>query len=112
MTQLPKEFAALEPFVATWALPTETERSERRWRSTPAEFQAFYDGMMPHLDRILALLAEHTAADAPANVRTLFRLSLAFAEAAPHTEMYRNSAQVPHSFDARRFVAVHGDRVE
>ena len=35
-------------------------------------------------------------------------LASAYAEAAPHHELYGGSAEVPHSFDARRFVPEHG----
>ena len=36
----------------------------------------------------------------------LFYLACAFAEAAPHHELHGGSANVPHSFDAKRFVQV------
>lgn len=110
MAVLPKGFEKLADLLPLWAFPTENARSEKRWSSTPRDFQSFYDAMMPELDRILALLAEHPLEGAPVEVDNLFRLTLAFAEAAPHTEMYGNSARVPNSFDARRFVAVHGER--
>ena len=55
---LPTEFADLEPFAATWCLPTEPERWARRLASTMEEMQAFYDACFPraeaamkHLDR-------------------------------------------------------------
>ena len=46
---LPTGFADLEPFAATWCLPTEAERWERRLRSSMDELQAFYDAAFPRL---------------------------------------------------------------
>jgi hypothetical protein len=40
--------------------------------------------------------------------QNLFDLAVAFAEVAPHHELYKNSPLVPHSFDASRFIADHG----
>ena len=45
-SQLPPDFADLEPF-ADWALPTEAERYAKRLASTMAELQAFYDAAFP-----------------------------------------------------------------
>ena len=110
MEHLPEEFGAIEPLLPVWGFATENERSEKRWRCSPQDFQSFYDAMMPHLPRVLEFLAGYGTADPPPEVRNLARLALAFAEASPHTEMYKNSTQVPNSFEARRFVAVHGAR--
>ena len=48
-SQLPPEFADLEPF-AGWALPTERERYAHRLSSTMQELQAFYEAALPRLD--------------------------------------------------------------
>jgi hypothetical protein len=112
MTLLPDGFEKLADLLPIWALPTENARSEKRWRSTPRDFQSFYDAMMPELPRILDLLSRYPLAGAPAEVESLYRLTMAFAEVAPHTEMYGNSAKVPNSFEAARFVAAHGERAE
>jgi hypothetical protein len=112
MVTLPKGFEHLSDLLPEWAFATENARSEKRWASTPRQFQVFYDAMMPELDRILALLAKYPTHGAPEDVANLFRLTMAFAEAAPHTEMYANSNSVPNSFDARRVVAAHGERAE
>ena len=45
MTLLPAEFADLEPFAATWCLPTEPERYGTRLATPMTELQAFYDAM-------------------------------------------------------------------
>jgi hypothetical protein len=112
MALLPKGFEHLADLLPEWALATENARSVKRWSSTPRQFQQFYDAMLPELERILAVLARYRLEGAPAEVGNLFRLTLAFAEAAPHTEMYANSNIVPNSFDASRVIAAHGERVE
>jgi hypothetical protein len=40
---LPAEFADLEPYAATWCLPTEPERYAQRLRSSMDEMLAFYE---------------------------------------------------------------------
>ena len=49
-SMLPPEFADLEPFAATWCLPTEPERWEQRLQSTMDEMQAFYDAAFPRAE--------------------------------------------------------------
>lgn len=108
MSQLPEQFSTLEPFVSSWALPTEQQRSERRWASSPEEFQAFYDAALPLLDDILVYLDQYTLGEIPADALPLYHLAIVFAEASPHVEMYKGAAQVPFSFHASRFIASHG----
>jgi hypothetical protein len=109
MAALPAQFAALEPFVAAWAHATEGARSKRRWAASPAEHQAFYDAMLPRLDELLDYFARFEAGAVPEDARALYHLALAFAEAAPHVELYRGAAEVPNSFAASRFIADHAD---
>ncbi|WP_176593413.1 hypothetical protein [Sphingobium sp. EM0848] len=106
---LPAPFTDLAPLAAHWARPSENERSEIRWSASAADFRALYEAMMPRLDDILALLSQHPATDMPEDVRNLFLLACAFAEASPHHELYGGSSAVPYSFDARRFVRTDGD---
>ncbi len=56
--RLPPEFPDLERFAPIWALPSATERYQRRLDSTIGEMQEFYDAVRPraedaivHLDR-------------------------------------------------------------
>jgi hypothetical protein len=56
-SQLPAEFADLEPF-ADWALPTERERYAKRLSSTMDELQAFYDAAFPRLEDAAAYLEQ------------------------------------------------------
>jgi len=51
---LPREFADLEPFVATWSLASEADRYEQRMSSSMAEMQAFYDAVAPRADAAIA----------------------------------------------------------
>jgi hypothetical protein len=112
MTEHTEKFAVLAPFMADWALPTEQLRSERRWASSPEEFQAFYDATLPLLDELLAYFDKFKVGEVPEDVLPLYHLTLAFAEASPHVEMYQGSAEVPFSFSASRFVAAHADDVD
>jgi hypothetical protein len=46
MATFPADFAVLEPY-ADWALPSETDRYNKRLASTMTELQAFYDAAFP-----------------------------------------------------------------
>lgn len=106
---LPAGFEALEPLVAQWARPTENARNAIRFAASAEDFAQFYALMTPRLDALLALLATCPVhPESPAEHNALM-LACAFAEASPHHELYKGSAEVPHSFDARRFVPDHGD---
>lgn len=107
-----ERFAELEPFIADWALPTEQQRSERRWGSSPEEFQAFYDTTLPLVDELLVYFEQFAPGEIPEDALPLYHLTIAFAEASPHVEMYESRAQVPFSFNASRFVASHGDDID
>lgn len=103
----PDGFSALQG-LADWALPTESERGQRRRDSTLAELQAFYETMMPHLPRLLDYLNEFALDDLPTRERRLLQLSFAFAEISPFVEQYRRVV-LPLNFDERRFIPMHDD---
>ena len=105
---LQQQFADLVPFLATWAHPCEHERSQVRWKMDSEGFEAFYAAMLPRLDDLLAVVDRYELGALPPAVLPFFHLLLAFAEAAPHCELYGGSNRVPNSFDAARFVAAHG----
>ena len=107
--RLPIRLRRLEDFVELWALPTENARSRQRWRASPAEFQAFYEAMMAVVEDVLRYLDRHPVGEIPDSDKPLYLLAVAFAEIAPHVELYRGSAEVPHSFAASRFTATHGN---
>ena len=108
MALLPEQFAGLEPLVRTWAFPTELQRSQQRWVATQEEYREFYEAMLPLLDEVLDYLDQYQTGAMPELALPLYHLALAFAEAAPHNELYECSNTVPNSFDAHRFVAAHG----
>ena len=103
-----QQFADLLPLLEQWALPSEQARSQVRWHTDADGFQAFYAAVLPRLDELLAFVDRYELGALPPEVLPFFHLLLAFAEAAPHCELYGGSNRVPNSFDAARFVAAHG----
>ncbi|MFT5134868.1 MAG: hypothetical protein ACI9SC_003350 [Gammaproteobacteria bacterium] len=112
MKSLPAKFAAIEPFVAAWSLENELLRSQRRWSASVEEYEAFYDAMLPVLDDVLSYLDQYKLGAIPDEALPLYHLTLAFAEAAPHNELYECANEVPNSFSASRFVAAHGEQID
>lgn len=106
---LPAGFDDLAPLARLWAKPTENLRSQVRWQASSEDFADFYSKFMPRLESVLTYLSGFPILGMPLDTHNLYLLSCAFAEAAPHHELYGGSAKVPHSFDARRFVPAHGD---
>ncbi len=106
---LPTGFEDLAPLAARWARPTENERNALRFVATADDFAAFSRAMAPRLDALLAYLGTVPPEPAEGADRNALMLACAYAEAAPHHELYGGSAEVPFSFDARRFVPDHGD---
>ena len=112
MALLPEQFSLLEPFVEHWAFPTELQRSQQRWNTGPDDYRRFYEAMLPLLDQVLEYLDRFKPGEVPAPALPLYHLALAFAEAAPHNELYDCSNTVPNSFAAHRFVAAHGEVID
>lgn len=105
---LPDRFEELMSFVPAWGLPTEDARSSQRWKSTAADFEAFYNAFIPRLEDALAYLGSLGPTEITGAAANLLNLTLAFAEVAPHVELYGSSPTVPFSFEAVRFAASHG----
>ncbi len=112
MALLPEQFSRLEPFAEHWAFPTELQRSQQRWNAGPDDYRRFYEVMLPLLDQVLEYLDRFKPGEVPEPVLPLYHLALAFAEAAPHNELYDCSSTVPNSFAAYRFVAAHGEVID
>lgn len=108
---LPEAFADLAPLAAHWSRPTENERNALRFAARASDFAAFHEAMAPRLEALLAYLAQCPARPTELAQRNALMLACAYAEAAPHHELYNGSSEVPFSFDARRFVPDHGDDV-
>ena len=102
--ELPTQFASLTPF-KEWALATETQRLEKRLRSSMADIQAFYDAMLPLAPAILSYLNDFDLAELDEPQQTLMMLSLAEISAA--VELYEQPDH-PFGFKMTRFVP--GDR--
>lgn len=106
---LPDAFADLQPFAQVWSRPTENQRNAVRYAASAAEFAAFHAALLPRLEALLTYLRDCPASPEDPLQRNALMLACAYAEAAPHHELYGGSNAVPFSFDARRFVADHGD---
>lgn len=106
---MPAGFEDLAPLTARWGRATENERNGLRLAASAEEFAAFDAEMTPRLEALLAYLSDCPPAPEEPGQRNALMLACAFAEAAPHHELYNGSAEVPFSFDARRFVPDHGD---
>ena len=100
---LPEGFEDFEPFT-DWALPLESQRHAKRFASTPAELQRFYDAAMApgrtpdrtrieevvhHLNRYpLGPGGATNHIDGPEDANRLFLISLAVAGVAYSLEAY------------------------
>jgi hypothetical protein len=78
VTWLPAEFADLEPFAATWCLPTEPERYGTRLATPMAELQAFYDAMAPRAAAAVDYCDRYPLDDMPEPVLNLLQLIYSF----------------------------------
>ena len=86
---LPAGFEAFEPFL-DWALPRQTERSDKKIRSTYEEIKALYDfGMRDdHLATALRHCDQFPLSDLPPDTARLFQITLSIAEVRPNVELY------------------------
>jgi hypothetical protein len=98
---LPREFAALEPFVATWIADRAAGRDALRTHQSAAARRAFYDAMQPlivlaldHLD--VTPLPDHDAAQ-----RRLMLLALAYAHVALAIEV-QGPDETKHAVNRQR----------
>ena len=64
-TLLPEEFADLEVFAREWALPSSSERYQRRLVGTMEEMQALYDTVAARGEDALAYLDQFDIEDMP-----------------------------------------------
>ncbi len=99
MTQLPADFADLEPF-AGWSLETEAERYEKRLASSLDELQAFYDAAFPRLEEAMAYLDQLDINALPDEATALLWLCYSLVNASFPVEVWRQP-RVPDSGAAR-----------
>ena len=71
---LPREFAELEPYAATWCLARESERWAQRLRSSMEELRAFYDAVFPRAEEAVAYCDRFPLDDMPADAERLLQL--------------------------------------
>ena len=106
---LPGGFEDLEDLVEDWAMPTQNMRWDKRLASSREELIDFYQALLPHIEEILDHVDRFKIGQLPEDSARLFDLALMLAEISPNVELYDGDPNVPHSFEERRFVAVHGD---
>ncbi len=106
---LPGGFEDLEELVTDWAMPTQNMRWDRRLASSREELISFHEALLPRLEEILDHVDRFEIGQLPEDSARLFDLALMLAEISPNVELYDGEPNVPHSFEERRFVAVHGD---
>lgn len=104
---LPAGFEALEPFAATWALPTQGQRRARRLASRMQDIQAFYDSALPLMPRVAEHLNGFPLEALPASEQRLLWLAYAFMAVAPAVEIFKQPDVLGNTFDHRRFVEAH-----
>ena len=85
---LPDQFKELNPFLSTWALPTESERNARRRSSTMEEIQSFYEAILPLMDEIILYLNQYPLDKMPEDTTRLLHLALSFMEISPAVELF------------------------
>ena len=93
---LPSEFSDLEPFAATWCLPTERERFAKRLASTMDEIQTFYDAFLPRAEDAIAYCDKFPLDDMPDDAERLLQLVYSLIMASFPVEAWRQ----PHIPDS------------
>ena len=73
---LPEAFTDLAPWL-DWALEPERARTWKREASSMAEIRAFYDALLPRLEKMIRHLEDYRDGDMPSPARRLYLLSLA-----------------------------------
>lgn len=86
---LPAGFEDFEPFL-DWALARQTDRSDKKMRSTFEEIKALYDfGMSDdHIVKALRYCDQFPLSDLPPDAARLFQITLSMAEVRPNVELY------------------------
>lgn len=94
---LPAPFAALEPFVAEWALPTMAARRDRRLSSSAAERASFYAAMSPLIADVMTHLSRVPLQELPDADRPLLHLALCLAEVSLTIEVFDPAVEARHA---------------
>ena len=89
MTMLPKQFAGLEPFAATWCLATEHERYSQRLASSIDEMQALYDAVVPRAEEAMTYLDQLPLDSLPEDATNLLHLLYSMIQVSFPVEVWR-----------------------
>jgi hypothetical protein len=95
-TRLPREFADLEPYAATWCLATERERFAKRMASSMDELQAFYDACFPRAEDAIAYCDKFPLDDMPEDAQRLLQMLYSLVMVSFPVEVWRQ----PHIPDS------------
>jgi hypothetical protein len=104
---LPPQFAALEPFVADWALATEGERLAKLTKSSIDELKVFYDAIFPRAEEMRVYLDQFPLNAMPEDATRLFNLLLTFIETAHPIELNWTTTDIDDAFALERMTIRH-----
>ena len=93
---LPEQFAELEPFVSSWALPRAHDRYQRRLSSSMDEMQAFYDAISARGEEAIAYLDQFDLDDLPEPALRLFWMLCSLSTVSFAIDIYKQP-KVPDS---------------
>ena len=102
LSMLPPEFADLERFAASWALPSERARNQFRVQRPMSELEDFYQTIFPRMDALCEYIDQFSLDGMPRPAARLLQLGLMLMEVVPAVEVYRQP-DVPNSFAFERF---------
>lgn len=96
-TLLPAAFAALEPWVADWAIEDGHQRYLKRVSSSMEQIRAFYDAIFPHAEAAVAYVNQFDYREQlPADARNLRNLLYALITVSLAVELWKQP-RVRHS---------------
>jgi hypothetical protein len=101
---LPPQFAALAPFVADWALPSEEARLAKLVRTPIAELKVFYDAMFARAEEMKRYLSGFPLDGMPEDAATLLDLVLTFVETAHPIELGWSETDIDDAFALDRMM--------
>jgi hypothetical protein len=100
---LPDDFSDLQPFVHDWALTTEKDRFDRLHSITIDQLKPFYDTMLARMDAVLDYLNQFRMGGMPSDARTLFDLSMTFAETAHPLDLKWTDVDFNNAYPWQKF---------
>lgn len=98
-TGLPVDFRDLEAY-SEWAIEHRADRFKKRVASTMAEITAFYNAMVPRLDKVVAYLNSKPLANLDPADKRLLAMAQSLVEVSRCVELWQ--APDNYAFDADR----------